>query len=116
MGVAVNTLQILLIVVGFFVFAQWVAAWVRDLVHRGLELLVETLPHPSRGLLATEIDPPCGDVTYVSHFNDLTVRHPAINTACALGAQTRLISCYNSGAPAAVSGPHQCEPQQLKAI
>lgn len=67
-----NALLIFFIVVGFFVIAQWAAAGVRELVHRGLELLESLLPHPSGGPLALEIDPPCGDVTYASHFNDLT--------------------------------------------
>jgi hypothetical protein len=68
----VNALLILLIVVGFFVIARWAAAFVRELVYRGLELFPSLVPHPHGGPLAIEIDPPCGDVTFVSHLNDLT--------------------------------------------
>jgi len=69
----VNTLLIFLIVGGFFVIAQWAAVWVRELVHRGLDLPPSLLPHPSGGRpLAIEIDPPCGDVTLTTRFSDPT--------------------------------------------
>jgi hypothetical protein len=66
-----STLPVLWIVVGFFLVVQWGAAWFRDVVHRGIEPLPSLLPHLSGDPLATEIDPPCGDVTYAVHFNHL---------------------------------------------
>jgi hypothetical protein len=69
----VNTLLIFCIIVGFFVIVQGTAARVRELVHRGLEILPSLLPHPSGDPLAIEIDPPCGDVTYTTRFSDPTI-------------------------------------------
>jgi hypothetical protein len=80
----VNTLLIFLIVVGFFIIVQWPAAWARELMHRGLELLPSPFALPSGKPLAIETDPPCGDVTYVSHLNGLptiNISSNQINTA-----------------------------------
>jgi hypothetical protein len=68
----VNILLVFCTVVGFFIIVQGSAAWVRELVHRFLELLPSLLPHPFGDPLAIEIDPLCGDVTFTSHFNNLT--------------------------------------------